>query len=545
MNKPLITAESADILVLLEGTYPYVRGGVSSWVHQIIRGTPDRSFALIFVGGSRAHYDEQQYELPDNVVHLETHFLEDSWRAETPSRRKGNKQAFTRCQHLHDYFKGDKSERQDNLIADLLNMISNPDGGISHEDFLFSEESWDYITRAYEQHCTEPSFVNYFWTIRSMHAPIFQLAKVARGAPNAPVLHSISTGFAGLLGAFIKHQRPDSQYILSEHGIYTKERKIDLAQAQWIQDSSSDLDGGLTDGVGYIRNLWIRFFEEIGRICYDAADPIIALYEGNRQRQIADGAEESRTRVIPNGISLANYADALDKRPKEIPPIIGLIGRVVPIKDIKTFIRAMRSICNQIPEAEGWLVGPMDEDEEYARECEGLVTSMGLEGKVKFLGFQKVPEILPQLGVMVLTSISEAQPLVILEAYAAGVPCVSTDVGSCRELIEGATDSDRALGSAGAVVNIADPLATARECIALLSDADRWNAAQEAGLKRVTQLYTEQLMYQRYAELYSDALKITVPSHSINDNELSDAVHSNAESQSGGSGKRTLFGARR
>ena len=73
------------------------------------------------------------------------------------------------------------------------------------------------------------------------------------------------------------------------------------------------------------------------------------------------------------------------------------------------------------------MVGPEEEDRAYA-ECRSLVASLGLEGKVKFLGFRQIHELLPNLGLTVLTSISEAQPLVILEA-AAGTPVVSSDVG--------------------------------------------------------------------------------------------------------------------
>ena len=68
---------------------------------------------------------------------------------------------------------------------------------------------------------------------------------------------------------------------------------------------------------------------------------------------------------------------------------------------------------------------------------------------MKFLGFQKPDEIFPKLGLTVLTSISEALPLVMLESFASGVPVVATDVGSCRELIEGRLPEDRALGPAG------------------------------------------------------------------------------------------------
>lgn len=46
----------ADVTFLLEGTFPMVRGGVSSWVNQLIRGLPDLRFALIFVGGAPEHY---------------------------------------------------------------------------------------------------------------------------------------------------------------------------------------------------------------------------------------------------------------------------------------------------------------------------------------------------------------------------------------------------------------------------------------------------------------------------------------------------------
>ena len=62
--------KNADILLLLEGTYPYVRGGVSSWVHQIIEGLPHYNFELVFLGGAPEHYGEIQYQLPDNVTKL-------------------------------------------------------------------------------------------------------------------------------------------------------------------------------------------------------------------------------------------------------------------------------------------------------------------------------------------------------------------------------------------------------------------------------------------------------------------------------------------
>ncbi len=491
----------ADIALLLEGTYPYVRGGVSSWVHQIITGLPEIKFAVIFIGGERKMYGPAQYQFPHNVTHVETHYLLRQDKPLKPSARKGDRKAFSEMDELHAHMRQSSTMPVEKMTKAFSRLGSASD--ISHEDFLYSEASWEYITRQYRERCTEPSFVAYFWAIRAMHAPLFVLADIAAGLPPVRAVHAISTGYAGLLGAMIRLRR-NIPFVLTEHGIYTKERKIDLAQATWIQDHNDDVCNTLHDEMGYIRGLWI--YEQIGRMAYAQASPIVSLYEGNRLRQIADGAAAEKTRVITNGIDLQRYRVAFEKRGEKIPPVLGLIGRVVPIKDIKTFVRTLRMLVNERPDAEGWIAGPEDEDPSYVNECKELALSLGLQNRVKFMGFQNVLEILPQLGLMVLTSISEALPLVVLEAFASGVPCIATDVGSCRELIEGNSEEDRALGAAGSVVFIADPEGTAKAALELLNNTARWHAAQQAGLERVKRYYDDKLMFSSYRNLYVKAL---------------------------------------
>jgi polysaccharide biosynthesis protein PelF len=503
-DRPMADKPVADIALLLEGTYPYVRGGVSAWVHQIISGLPEISFAVIFIGGDQKMYGPAQYQFPSNVTHVETHYLLRPAKLSKASARKGNRRAFSKMAELHAHIRQSGQLSGEEIISAFSRLGSAE--GVSEEDFLYSEASWDYITHQYRERCTEPSFVDYFWAIRAMHAPLFILANIAAKLPPVKAVHAISTGYAGLLGAMIRLQR-SIPFVLTEHGIYTKERKIDLAQATWIHDHSDDVCNTLHDEMGYIRGLWIKFYEQIGRMAYAQASPIVSLYEGNRLRQIADGAAPEKTRVITNGINLQRYQAALEKRPDGIPPILGLIGRVVPIKDIKTFIRTMRMLVNERTDAQGWIVGPEDEDPSYVNECKELVASLGLKDHVKFLGFQNVAEILPQLGLMVLTSISEALPLVVLEAFASGVPCLATDVGSCRELIEGNSKEDRALGAAGSVVFIADPEGAAKAALELLNNAMRWRAAQRAGLERVKRYYDDKLMFSSYRDLYIQALR--------------------------------------
>ena len=395
------------------------------------------------------------------------------------------------------------SEERNRLFTELVSQLGDK-GDLSERAFLHSRESWEMIADQYRGHSRDPSFVDYFWTVRIMHAPIWVLHRIAENLIPARLYHSVSTGYAGFLGALLK-RRTGRPLLLSEHGIYTKERRIDLFQSEWISDNRGLVEKNHTE-TAYFREKWINFFQELGRECYQASDRIVALYDINRQRQILDGAPPERTRNIPNGINLAAMEPVRAARSEDIPPVACLIGRVVPIKDIKTFLRAMRTLANRLPEAQGWIAGPEDEDPEYAAECRALVSSLGLEKHVRFLGFQKIAELLPKVGVVVLSSISEALPLVLLEGFAAGVPAVSTDVGSCRQLIEGLDEEDRALGQAGEVVRIASPEALGNAVADLLTDPVSWHAAQQAGIRRVERYYTQEMMFDAYRGLYQGLL---------------------------------------
>ncbi|MFW5740341.1 MAG: GT4 family glycosyltransferase PelF [Myxococcota bacterium] len=490
---------AADIELVLEGTYPFVRGGVSNWVEQLIRNMPDIRFSILFIGSTSSHYKGKLYDTPSNVVRMQEHYL----AAEPPAVRRRawlDRPTVEALGRLHASL---REGRPDLSRADLGKVLSactsNPEA--MQNTFLHARWVWDAIVQRYRNATPQSAFIDYFWTVRSMHAPLFGLARTLRDLPPARAYHTVSTGFAGLAGLALQ-ARSGRPLILSEHGIYTKERIIELLQAEWLvnrRDPGSNAEP--------MRDLWIQFFEGIGRLVYAGADPILTLFEGNRERQVRDGAPRERTHVIPNGVEVGDYLAARQARPSKPPPVIALIGRVVPVKDVKTFIRTMRTVCSVLPEAEGWVVGPTEEDPGYAQECKGLVRSLGLDSQVRFLGFRNVREILPKVGLIMLSSISEAQPLVLLEGFAAGVPAVTTDVGCCRELLEGTGEEDRALGAAGAVAGISAPEELAREALGLLGDEGAWRAAQTAGIRRVERYYTIQRMIRAYESIYEQAMR--------------------------------------
>ena len=497
-------AKSADIALLLEGTFPYVRGGVSAWVHQMIHSFPQYRFAVVFIGGRREDYGKPQYELPPNVVHFEEHFIHELRATPSSPKHKASAGSKQRMVQLHDQFRSESCPGAlGRVLHDILPAM-RPGEDLDEAQFLHGRHAWDFIAERYDEHCTDPSFTDYFWTVRMMHGPLWQLAQIAEQLIPVRLYHTVSTGYAGLLGAMLRH-RNKVPLVVSEHGIYTKERKIDLLQSQWIHDNRGLIERDISQ-LGYFQDLWLRFFVAMGRMCYDAADEIIALYEGNRQRQIRDGAPEEKTRSIPNGISIARFEPLRSLRPAHIPKVVALIGRVVPIKDIKTFIRSMYIAWRNDPEIEAWIVGPQDEDPAYAGECRDLLASLGMQSHIHFKGFQKIDELMPQIGLVALSSISEGLPLVILEAMASGVPVVATDVGSCRQLIQGRSDADRALGEAGAVVQIADADQFALAVLGLLHDPERWAAAQAAGITRVECYYADSLMRESYESVYANLL---------------------------------------
>jgi polysaccharide biosynthesis protein PelF len=87
------------------------------------------------------------------------------------------------------------------------------------------------------------------------------------------------------------------------------------------------------------------------------------------------------------------------------------------------------------------------------------------------------------------------------------VPVIATDVGACRELIEGSATNGREFGHAGRIVPIADPDAIAAAALELLSDPQQWHAAQQAGIQRVERYYRQEQVIAEYRGLYREAMR--------------------------------------
>ncbi len=490
------SAQEVDILLILEGTYPFVQGGVSNWVYELIRVFSNYRFGVIFLGTKAEDYAEPCYPLAPNLLHLEMHYLFEAKPPPETFQHDIDPETLTKISAMHDAF-------DVNLPCPALLELLEDDAHLNEALFLRSKSSWQLIVERYTERCPHHSFFDYFWGVRNLHYPFWALKKILNQVPKFKILHSASTGYAGFLGGLLQ-EKYATPYILTEHGIYTKERWIELMRNYFFSHGDKSSQGFTQDDA--LLQVWIRFFKTLGRVGYDRAQAIISLTEEYRQRQILDGAVPEKTQIISYGIDLEHYTFQNKAKPNQEKPIIAFIGRVVPIKDVKTFIRACAVIMEKIPATEAWIVGSLTEDLEYVATCKNLLNILGLEHKIKLLGPQNVMDIYPQIDVLMVSSISEGSPFVILESLAVGIPIVATRVGGCGELIYGNSPADQALGAAGGVVNIADPSAMGQAALGLLQDHKAWRDAQQAGLARVKTYYSMNKLIKKYGLVYEEAL---------------------------------------
>ena len=305
--------------------------------------------------------------------------------------------------------------------------------------------------------------------------------------PEADVYHTIATGYAGVL-ARLGGWKYNVPFILTEHGIYTREREEEIIRANWVLPDFKDL--------------WIRFFYMLSSAAYDGASMVTSLFKRASLTQMEIGADPSLCRFIANGIRYEKFSPIPERAPADTIHI-GAILRIAPIKDVKTMLYAFAEVEQHIPAARLFIAGPED-DPEYALECRNLMRQLGIKNAV-FMGTINVLEYMGDFDFTVLSSISEGQPLSVLESFAAGRPCVTTDVGCCKELIFG--DGDDELGQAGYCVPPMQPHELARAMEDLCRNSARRLQMGRIAKKRAEMYFRHEDMIRNYLEVYREVFR--------------------------------------
>ena len=463
------------VCIVVEGCYPYVTGGVSSWVHGLIQSFPKLEFIILAIISNRSLSGKFTYELPENVSEVHELYLEDAdWN------RKGRR----RCRLSKAEYQAFRSLVRNRRVEWETVFRMFQEKPISLDKFLMGEDFLKIVRESYDMHYSQRVFSDFLWTIRSVYLPLLFALKMK--LPKADLYHCVATGYAGVLGSMAKVLY-GSRLLISEHGIYTREREEELLRADWVQ--------------GVYKNIWIDQFKKMSKLAYDKADLVTSLYEYARELQIDLGCPVEKTMVTPNGVSVERLNDLPGKTKEDEGRInIGAVLRVTPIKDVKTMIQAFSFAKEREPRLKLWIMGPTDEDEGYARECREQVEALGIEDVV-FTGRIDIREYLGRMDMTILTSLSEGQPLTILEGYAAHKPAIATDVGNCRGLIYGENDG---FGDAGIVAHIMNVEEIAQAMVDLARNEPMRLQMGENGYQRVVSGYQIEHMREKYQKIYKD-----------------------------------------
>ena len=460
------------ICIIAEGSYPYVVGGVSSWVHSLIRSFPKQEFVILAVAADRSLRGKYAYELPENVTEVHELYLNDADWTKRRRRSRMNKKEY---QALRSLILDQQVEW--GALFELAQSRKTSMNGL-----LMGEDFFNAVKDCYKLNYSQIVFTDFLWMMRSIYMPLFFTMKMK--VPKADLYHCVCTGYAGVLGSMAKHFH-GGRMLISEHGIYTREREEELIQAKWVQ--------------GLYKNIWIEQFRKMSRLAYTSADLVTSLYERARELQVELDCPVSKTMVTPNGIRMEALADLPGKTEEDQGKInIGAILRVTPIKDVKTLIQAFGFAKERESALKLWIMGSWEEETEYAQECADLVEAMGISDVV-FTGKVDIREYLGRMDMTILTSISEGQPLTILESFAARKPVIATDVGNCKGLILG--ENDR-FGEAGIVTHIMNVEEISQAMVAMARDEAMRRRMGENGYRRVEAGYQFKHMKRAYRDIY-------------------------------------------
>ncbi|MFF2210891.1 GT4 family glycosyltransferase PelF [Streptomyces antibioticus] len=470
------------VTLLTEGTYPHSHGGVSVWCDQLVQGMPDLDFDVIAVTGTGR--EPVVWDLPAQVGEVRSVPM---WGA-PPEGRTPKGRALARLAAAYEEFLTALLDpRAESGFPPALYALARAAADGTLSPFLRGDRAITLLTSVWNRpglavREARPTVHDALTATALLeHA----LRPLAAPPPRTGVAHAVSGGVAVLpgLAALDRHGVP---LLLTEHGVYLRERYLGYRTAPYRWP---------------VKAVILGFFRLLAEESYRRAALITPGNRYNRLWEEEGGADPGSIRTVYNGVDPAAFPPA---GPEPGTLTLSWAGRVDPIKDLETLIRAFALVRAQLPDSRLRLFGGTPRGgEAYRERCEALAAELGHADAVTFEGrVDDIKDAYAAGNVVMLSSISEGFPFTLIEAMSCGRATVSTDVGGVRE----------AVGDTGLVVPPRDPEAMAAAALELLADPARRRAMGEAARLRVIEQFTLRQTIDTFRSIYLELPTLQRPS---------------------------------
>ncbi|RSL17548.1 glycosyltransferase involved in cell wall biosynthesis [Edaphobacter aggregans] len=288
---------------------------------------------------------------------------------------------------------------------------------------------------------------------------------------------------------------------------FLKQHRIQIVQTFF---ESSDLWAGfVTKTMSKSKLIWSR--RDMGilrgrkhdiayRLMSGAPDAVFAVSEQVRQHCIeVDRIDSARVQTIYNGLDLSDWKTTSRPSKPSGEPLVTTVGNIRRIKGHDIFIKAAASIVQRFPNVSFSIAGDVLEPDYFA-ELQALVRDLNLSNHFHFVGgITNIHEYLSTADIFALPSRSEGFSNAIVEAMAASLPVIATNVGGNAEAVKD--------GVNGFLVPLEDPAALSAAIAHLLSDPSQAKAMGLAGKALVAERFTTEAMMNRISTTYRNLLR--------------------------------------
>jgi len=425
-----------DVMLILEGTYPFNGGGVSTWAHMLCNKVKNVNYTLYSIN---ADFEQKsKYELSENVKNV---IQVPLWSPLEPQELLSYGKKFYKTVNRKE--QNDEAEIVEKFIPIFKRLLSNIYDTNVHaeeiDDTIF--DMWQFFQKhdykktmksvaVWKAFCeTLTSIIAkdnhyeatlYDFTVGMRWIYRF-LIPISIDVPKVDVSHLTLSGFP-VIPALVLKYKYGTPIIATEHGVFIRERLIAINSSEYSF---------------FLKNLLIKFSECITKVVYYKSDLILSVNKFNMSWEKMYGANPNKIDVIYNGIDADLFVPGSKPAHLEGVPTVVAAARIFELKDIITMIKSCEVAKRSIPNVKYLVYGDNNAVPEYTQECMALIEKLGLQDNFSLAGYHDKPhQLFCEGDISILTSISEGFPYTVLESMSCGIPVVATDVGGVTEALD-------------------------------------------------------------------------------------------------------------